>query len=726
MKKIYSLVMSALMLLPAVASAQTLTQENEVLTSWEYHLEKDVNFVSGKVNEGMSNEKDISPNDALEIGEADASVKINNYATCRLNNKGLEFMSVSSVGNIDMPAGKGLRSTKNERWIGINDLREGQILVFEVSNQDTTQFVVNSIACNGKTNWEDNLSDPLIVEPISKSVYGLSDLPGGEEGSEEVTEEQPQPYRYFKVINPGTLWIKFNGKTANYLYRMQIWTSNADKEAVSVPTMQMVGVNGEARRIAFTAGESTFGSKCSTYYSFEGEDPIFLKDTEEIDHYEYTYKKDDAGNIILDENNNPIVETETPVYKKVIDEDQVEEAGGYYGDHPYGEDEGYIEVSSSDDEDGDGVVVVKFASVSETGVMSSIESMSVNVGEITLNAPTLTLTGFKDKERAYVIGWTNNTLCGEEYSMTVETGEGAFLELNPNEGVGTEVTSAKSVKVTVAVPGYGDGVCELAEVDAYDMVVSKRTDLGNGMSEDHNWDFAVLSDDALKQINGEVYEKYVVKDEETGAVLREYTVEQVENEEVPEDDVDKIEPVVKYFGWDGADSRNANRHWRTHVPTYEVDGDGNPTETVASVAYAADETGLLNGIIADNSHPSYSTMAIFTDGAGLYYMSRGTIEIADVKYGEYVVLTTGDGTTVTKFDFAGPMLLNIAPGVYVKSIDVCTYAELPDVPDSIDEVETSSADDASIYTVNGVKVSSLQKGINIVRTANGVKKIMVK
>lgn len=119
-------------------------------------------------------------------------------------------------------------------------------------------------------------------------------------------------------------------------------------------------------------------------------------------------------------------------------------------------------------------------------------------------------------------------------------------------------------------------------------------------------------------------------------------------------------------------------------------------------------------------------MAIFTEASGLFFMAKGTIDVADVKYGEYVVLTTDAGTTVTKFDFAGPMQLTIGSGLFVKSIDVFTYEPLPDVPDSIDGIEASAAEGTAIYNVNGVKVSSLQKGINIIRTADGVKKVMVK
>ena len=92
MKKFYALVASAIMLMPTMATAQSMTQDNEILTGWNYRLEKDVNFVSGIINEGMSGEIAVTPNDKLEFGAEDTSVKLNGYAPNRLTNNGLEFM----------------------------------------------------------------------------------------------------------------------------------------------------------------------------------------------------------------------------------------------------------------------------------------------------------------------------------------------------------------------------------------------------------------------------------------------------------------------------------------------------------------------------------------------------------------------------------------------------------------------------------------------------------
>lgn len=699
MKKFYALVASALMMLPFSASAQTMTTENSILEEWGYRLEKDVNFVEGTVNE-----KPIVPNDQLKWGDVE-SYKINQQAVTRLANEGLEFMGVNVAGNgINMLAGKGLQSTKNERWIVVNDLRVGQIVALDISNKDTVQFVVNSNACNANTGWADNLVDPLIVEPISGSVHELQEI--AEPGSADAI-------RYFKVINEGAMFAKFNGKTPNYLYRMQIWAKNDEPEAVTAPSIKMVGVNGDARNIEFKSGESTYGNEVKTYYAFEGNDPVYLKDSEEVDHYEYTYELDGDGNPVIGEDGNPVIIDQTPVYKKVIDMDAVAEAGGEFGDYVFNPEDGSVAVSAGDDEDGDGIVIIKYASVSSEGAVSQIMTTSMNIGEIQLNAPTLSLVSFSGFDRKYKIGWANNTLCGEDYMFVIETGEGGYSETEANVGIGELVSSAKSIKVTVKVEGYADGIGEIAEVDVKDVDVKVRTDLGNGQNEEHNWDFCTLTQEVLEMVKGKTDYWYLPG--ENGEVVKTYTEE--EYEQLSPEESKGLVQVLKYFGWDAVDSRNLSRHWRTWIPEYEV-VDGEQTETILSTSYAEDQTGLLNGLVVDNDHPKYSTIAIFTNKAGLYFMSKGTIVVENVAYGEYVAVTTNTGTTITQYlDTENPFTFNVKQDTYVHSIDVYTYDNLPD------NVECITAPDASqrtaIYTIGGVEVKAPAKGINIIRKADG-------
>lgn len=699
MKKFYALVASALMMLPFSASAQTMTTENSILEEWGYRLEKDVNFVEGTVNE-----KPIVPNDQLKWGDVE-SYKINQQAVTRLANEGLEFMGVNVAGNgINMLAGKGLQSTKNERWIVVNDLRVGQIVALDISNKDTVQFVVNSNACNANIGWADNFVDPLIVEPISGSVHELQEI--AEPGSADAI-------RYFKVINEGAMFAKFNGKTPNYLYRMQIWAKNDEPEAVSAPSIKMVGVNGDARNIEFKSGESTYGNEVKTYYAFEGNDPVYLKDSEEVDHYEYTYELDGDGNPVIGEDGNPVIIDQTPVYKKVLDMDAVAEAGGEFGDYVFNPEDGSVAVSAGEDEDGDGIVIIKYASVSSEGAVSQIMTTSMNIGEIQLNAPTLSLVSFSGFDRKYKIGWENNTLCGEDYMFVIETGEGGYSETEANVGIGELVSSAKSIKVTVKVEGYADGIGEIAEVDVKDVDVKVRADLGNGQNEEHNWDFCTLTPEVLEMVSGKIIDHYELLDE-NGEVVETYTVEEIESGQGPKEE--ELAKVFKYFGWDGEQS-GKSRCWRTWIPEYEV-VDGEQTETIINSVYAEDQTGLLKGLVADNSHPNYSSMCIYVNNAGLYYMSKGTIVVENVAYGEYVAVTTNTGTTITQYlDTENPFTFNVKQDTYVHSIDVYTYDNLPD------NVECITAPDASqrtaIYTIGGVEVKAPAKGINIIRKADG-------
>ena len=236
MRKFYAFMLLMAMMVPFGASAQTMTEENAVLSEWGYILEKNVDFKGGTVN-GV----DIDPNNQLNVNGVDEGYKCNGYAMKRCTNVGLEFLSrQADLGEINLVNGTGLRTTKNERWIGIHNLRVGQILVFDVSRDDTTAFVVNSIACNSKTGWADTPSDPLIVEPISDGVHGIQEL--AEEGSSD-------RLRYFRVISDAApLFIKFNGKSQNILYGMQIWTSNDEPEAVSAPSISMTSMLISPRR----------------------------------------------------------------------------------------------------------------------------------------------------------------------------------------------------------------------------------------------------------------------------------------------------------------------------------------------------------------------------------------------------------------------------------------------------------------------------------------------
>lgn len=718
MRKFYSLVLSALVAIPMAMNAQ-MTEENETLANYEdgYRLEKDVDFKAATVN-GVA----IQPAYSLQFGAEVSGVKINGYVPKFLTNTGLEFMSFNLPGdNIDWPNNNALRSTKNERWIGIHYLREGQIVVFDVSNKDAAQFVPNSIACNKNTGWADTPQEPQILEEISQEIHDLQDLSAERDPETgEIISSNTDAFRYFRVINSGDCYIKFNGKTANYLSHFQIWSPAGEAEVVSIPSLKVVGVDGEARQLEFKPGESTLGSKVVTYYSTDGDDPVFLKEV--FDHYDYVYETDGEGNVIYNEG-EPVVKEEIPVYKKVLDESQFVDVDNitYYGPNaPFNPDDGYIYVDASDDEDGDGKVTVKAVSVSEsTLVISEIQEIEVNVGEIQLNAPTLTLVGINGTERTYKMTWNNNTLCGEPYGFIFENGEELYVEYdwdsetNSNPAFGATFSSETTIKMTVRVEGYIDGVTEIEVYEAgenYSPVAKEG---------EHDWDFQNLTQEQLNMINQQVIDHYYIEDED-GNVKATYTIEEYEAG-VGDDGTDllgdNVFPASFVCGWDGSDSRNANRHWRTWIPTYELDDNLQPTTTIASSAYAEDKTGLLDGLTVDNDHPSWSTMAIFTNKEGLYFMSKGTLKVNEVKYGQIVVLTTNTGVTVAKVDNAPEGYeFTIGKGTYVYSIDIVTPDVLPDVPYELVGVEGVKAADAKKgvrYNLAGQRVNKAYKGLVI-------------
>lgn len=718
MRKFYSLVLSALVAIPMAMNAQ-MTEENETLANYEdgYRLEKDVDFKAATVN-GVA----IQPAYSLQFGAEVSGVKINGYVPKFLTNTGLEFMSFNLPGdNIDWPNNNALRSTKNERWIGIHYLREGQIVVFDVSNKDAAQFVPNSIACNKNTGWADTPQEPQILEEISQEIHDLQDLSAERDPETgEIISSNTDAFRYFRVINSGDCYIKFNGKTANYLSHFQIWSPAGEAEVVSIPSLKVVGVDGEARQLEFKPGESTLGSKVVTYYSTDGDDPVFLKEV--FDHYDYVYETDDEGNVIYNDG-QPVVKEEIPVYKKVLDESQFVDVDNitYYGPNaPFNPDDGYIYVDASDDEDGDGKVTVKAVSVSEsTLVISEIQEIEVNVGEIQLNAPTLTLVGINGTERTYKMTWNNNTLCGEPYGFIFENGEELYVEYdwdsetNSNPAFGATFSSETTIKMTVRVEGYIDGVTEIEVYEAgenYSPVAKEG---------EHDWDFQNLTQEQLDMINQKLIDHYYIEDED-GNVKATYTIEEYEAG-VGDDGTDllgdNVFPAYFVCGWDGSDSRNANRHWRTWIPTYELDDNLQPTTTIVSTAYAEDKTGLLDGLTVDNDHPSYSTMAIFTNKEGLYFMSKGTLKVNEVKYGQIVVLTTNTGVTVVKVDNAPEGYeFTIGKGTYVYSIDIVTPDVLPDVPYELVGVEGVKAADAKKgvrYNLAGQRVNKAYKGLVI-------------
>lgn len=698
MRKFYSLVLSALVAMPLAVNAQTMTEENETLANYKdgYRLETDVNFVGSAVNG-----EPITPATGLQFnGQTD--YKINGTALDKVTNTGLEFLAVHTMkNNIGWSEGKALSSSSNERWISISNLRVGQILVFEVS--DASRFMVNSGGVDKNTaNWDDVPVDPLIAQPISDDIHELQELAAGQEqgGGEsqeggDAQEGGADSFVYYEVINEGPLYINFKGgkvngtATPNYLSRFQIWSPNGEDEVVAAPTYEVAEVNGSARELVFKSSASTYGNPTYVFYSVEGDDPVVLTEEGTLD-VEATF-----GSL------------------EGIPND-------YIGDGMPYEPNTYAHVDANDDESSDGaldkIVTVKAVAVSSTGVVSEIVTFQIDVNAIKLNDPTLTLVGFDGTLRAYKVNWTRNIAKDVEVTFSYAADNGAEVEI----GLGDVIKFAEHATVTVAAgTAYDKGVCE-QDADLPGVVFQRKFDAGVDAETGeplHDWDFQYLSEEVLDKINGEIIDHYAIFDD-NGAETATFTIEQYQNGDYPEEEGDNIKPVQKYFGWDALDTRMAGRHWRTWIPTYDVDGDGNPTETIVSSVYAEDETGLLHDMEVENSHPKWSTLAIHTvNHEGLRWDGSGTMKMNNVKYGEYVVVTSNNGTVVHTADTAADSYtLNVSSGTYLYNIDIYTYDDLPEVPEelvAVEGVEAKPVKKAATYNIAGQQVDDSYKGFVI-------------
>lgn len=720
MKKIYAVL--ATMLMSSVAFAQSaITTENPVLDEMGYRLEKDVDWYEGTVN-GVSFLMDGyvfgSGADALSYTAADNGIVLNAYGINRCTNEGLEWFYLQLTGNgvTCEPGLNGLHTTKNERWFALEGLRGNQIIAFELADTTEAQFVLGSTACSQKTGWADTMVEPAQAFEISDSIHALQELANGE-GSADMC-------RYYRV-NPesdGWIFVKFNGKSQNKMWRLQIWSSKDDAEVVSAPMFSVKGVDYEARWINVKDGQSTFNNPVFTYYSLEGAEPLYLKDTDKIDYIDSIAVTDPETGDTIDWN----VETH---YVQVAYQENGE-WGDFLYDPSLGADS-YIAISSNDDEDGDGYVTVKARSITAGGVFSPVTEQSFAVGEIQLNAPELTLVGMEGEDRQYQIGWNNNTLCGEEVTLSVNVDGTDIAAGTYNFG---DVVNAKStLTAKVECEGYNENETSIDVFDAGETYYTK--DGGK-----YFWDFVNLTEEQIEKVDHQyVTSAYLVLDENptdtTWFSRDEYLA--YEGEYDPE-------PVYGWFGWDELDSRQVGRHWQSLLrDSTIVTGSEGQDSIVYTFAYADDQCDLFHdGFEYENSYggtyPDYwSNTAIFTNGAlmndgnhGLYNNSNhATIHVPDVQYGEYVVYVTSTGSVcepcqVTWDEVAQQNVYgyskDLGKNIYLYSVAVMTKENLPDMIEKVNNNAVVLKD--VMYDLSGRVVTEPTNGIYI---KNG-KKFFVK
>ncbi|MBR1520853.1 MAG: hypothetical protein IJ635_06420 [Bacteroidaceae bacterium] len=752
MRKLYSLVAFAVMsMMSLTASAQyyTLPSENPVLQSeaFNYRLYKDVNFADLTINGTEMGVEALTFDNSVTTDE----IKFNGYAPYRCSVEGLENLWCA-VSTPNYTAGRGIQTNgSGDRGLLLSEMKTGQIIVMQGANGGYNNggtnpnyngfCVPNGSRRNGNTTpaWSWEYFEPLQVEDISPEVHDAqyaAALAAGEIEEGTDSAEVVDKYLYLRVLNDG--WVSVPMERGAWVYGYQIWIDAAADEAVTTPSLKIVGVNGDSRRLEFKAGESTLGMSVSTYYSLNGDDPIFLKDSEEIDHYDYIYEADEEG--------NQVVVDSTAVYKRVLDTDLVAEVGDY-GDMMYNPEDGYIDVYASEDEDGDGIVVVKAASVSETGAVSDVVTVNVAIGEITLNAPTLELQGFSGLDRLYAIKWVNNTICDEEFSITYEGDGGALY----GEAVIDDVIAVKNdVTVTVKVEGYADGVGTY-EADAPGIDIHRKaavTEDGEGNAI-HDWDFVNLTAEQQAIIKGEVVESCYIIAENGDSLV--YTAAEYE-EGVAADGTDLSGATANYaascWWWDGSRSRaTLNVASDTIVdPATIHDLNDNGYGYVEDFAHVYDGFTISCPPNASNN----SCLFIYINGdLGAYFMAQPTFTFPreSVAAGEYLLVYQGQGGSnytdrrwPTIYEAATGELLSFSlarNGIHVFYMDVYTYDNLPadeydpnaqPIEDAIQNVKPAGIQKiVGYYSVNGAKLAAPQKGINIVKYADGASaKILVK
>ena len=721
MRKIYSFILFVMMMgwsLTAMAWSYDLSIGNDVLSEqYGYMLYKDYDFYNGNCNVNdvftRLNGDRCYGDGCLTTATDKASFKLNNFDAYQV----IEPVEMSNfylqigTGAINLRAGVGKSGLHNygsgSRYFAIGDVKAGQIIICQWGVTSSRASVVQpASAISGAT--------ACTFTDLTEQIHAAQiEMQGGDE------EAKSDPFSYWRAESDGYFVIEMQRDAC--IQGIQIWIDASADEAVSAPSMKLQGVNLSERQIELTPGESTLGNECVTYYGIvdRGEKALFLIDSDEIESEEDVEVLDEEGNVIGVDHR--------VTYKQIIDPEEI--ANGSCGENRY--DGSYIIVSADDDEDGDGYVTIAAATVSESYNFSDIVTINVSVNEITLNAPTLTLTGLNGTVRQYEVGWVNNTLCNEDYEI--------FANVDGDERpvmVGEFIEAEVEIGARVQAEGYLDGVLETTDVLEPDVEFSRKNQ-ANYEAQKHDWDFVNLS---LKQnfLLKHLYSDPIgVLDEVTGDTVRyafDDFAKQVEEGSLMESQAITLDTIPSGWAWDKGRTRGTLEVIRDTTWTSD-------TEYTVGTTYAEEKLGIYpecNGItfecapnVANNS-----TVLMYSNGdLGLYFMSRPTLTFSReaATYGEYVLVYQGAGGSnytnsrwPSLYAVPADQLLSFQlqnGGIHVFYIDVYTREDLP--ADGIEGVksegfsmfngQSSMFNGNAIYNLAGQRVSasSLQKGVYI-------------
>jgi len=801
MRKLYtSLLALALMLVSTAASAWSydIPTANAVLEGEDYNLvlSKDYDFVNGKFNgEVFANAAGdrVFGDGCFVLADEAASFKLNGWvsyqvvAPAQMDNFYIQIGTTAI--NLRAAAGKdGLHNYgSGARYIAIANVRAGQVIVCQHGVSGLLESDKNYQTC------KDNIAQPASASVISGvTACEWEDITEDIHVAQEALEEGSKDnFSYWRATSDGYFLVEMQRYIA--IQGLQIWKGVNEAESVTLPSMSVVSVNGGSRTYAINSGISTEGNEVYTFYNFVDEnvddpeapvavaDPIYWKDTEEVDYYTYTDEEEgttvkytveqyEAGELPEGVEKEALV----AVYKQVPDlettfqgwtEGDPIDPNNYYGEGNYYDPEAPIEITLNDGKpveyDGNGdvskaIVTIKYISISTTGIVSDMVTQKLEIENLTLNAPTLELVGFDGTVRQYRIGWVNNKKTDKDaYDISWTADD----DTRGEEGVavGSIISFEHEVKVTVSADGYEDGVLEqVADMENTDIKRKSAATDGEGNAL-HDWDFVNITEyqKALfiqdpTNIPEDLVEQYSKTTGDGEEAVTEYMskdeyAQRYENEE----ELDGWKPVVKPTGWLARDV-----NLRSNRAVIE----GGVNQNSNGYGYSEDLSGIFKTGLDVDCAPNAknnSTIMIYTDKAdkekeggyngdgitrlGIYFMARPTLTFSRevAKPGEIVTIYYGTGGsnytdyraqkvyTVPAEDLL--KVSDLPSAVHIFYIDVYTYEGVEDIEDvyttAIDAVDVQPIKKtAAIYNLAGQRVDSNYKGIVI----KDGKKVLVK
>lgn len=728
MRKLYACLVVALICTAAKAANTTVTVTQEAFAFLEgYNVSKIYDFVNWTINgEAIEGEWAMST-DAAGFKANDWSGAAQTMYQC--TTPGLTHLyAMDSNGNqrprtIYTDNGKACgiyNFAGGGRVFSIADLKATMIIAIQRGTNDAKKPYESTHLSTSATDFAVCITDSIHAEQEAVDADGDGTPDGVNDGLD-----------YYRMIADGRIDLVF--ERSHWIAAYAVLTDASMAEYVTSPVLKLAGVYETMRNIAVTPGTSSLGNDVETYYAFESADPLFMEDTEEIASIDTVYVIDEVtGEPAIDETTGEkIIESTTINYvRKPVYSEEFE----CWGENIYDPEVGStLDITESDDEDMDGFVTVKAVSITAEGVMSEIVEVKFAVNAITLNAPTLTLVGMEGTNRNYRIGWTNNTLCGEEFQIIYETAEGF---VNEEATIGEIITTAEGVTVTVKANGYLDGVLDFQDIDN-EGIEYARKNTENATEGKNDWEFQNLALEQYQQIRGEILDYAYSVNAEGDTTF--YSAEEYNSGEfaIPEGTVE----VYKHFGWWWDGGSNDRATWGVLMDTVwadsiAIDADGNETVveyyTIENVRYEEDGVGIFHSGLSIDCPPNAknnSCIMIYCNTAhpdlGLYMMAKCTVNIEGLNYGEYVTMATGWGgsnyvnTTETTCDMVttdGLFSKSFGQGVHIMNINVYTSGNLPD---AIEKIEGNSANYANVFSIDGRMV---RKNANVGTALNGLQK----